>query len=112
MSATECSDNKLLLDAMHRNAGVVLSLPSAGMLRHHRSRFLAVADDGFWVEMPPQEELLIDELIATERDAGVSFRSATSKVVFASAILKREPGFALNAQLSVPALLLRHPQEI
>ena len=30
----------MLLDAIARNSGIVLSLPSAGMLRHHKSRFL------------------------------------------------------------------------
>jgi hypothetical protein len=34
-----------LWDAVSRNAAVVLSLPSAGALRHHKTRFLAKSDD-------------------------------------------------------------------
>ena len=41
--------------AIVRNAAVVLSLPSAGLLRHHKSRFLAETDEGFWVESVPAE---------------------------------------------------------
>jgi c-di-GMP-binding flagellar brake protein YcgR len=112
MLATESSQNQLLLDAMQRNAGLVVSLPSAGMLRHHRSRFLAVEDEGFWIEMPAGEQPLIDELIATEQPAGISFRSGGTKVVFAAQVLRRKAQHAINGQTTIPALFLRHPQEI
>jgi len=46
------SDNQILGEAIERNSPLVLSLPSAGMLHHHRSRFLGPAEEGFWIEMP------------------------------------------------------------
>src|SRR3954447_1041141 len=75
-----------LLDAIARNAGAVLSLPSAGMLRHHKSRFLSESAGGFWVESAPGEAALIDSLIASQQPAGISFKNGHLKVVFASPI--------------------------
>ena len=49
------------------NARLVLSLPSAGLLRHHKSRFLAIAADGIWIECPPDDRALIDDLIDLSR---------------------------------------------
>ena len=37
------TSRQTLHDAIARNAGLVLSLPVAGMLRHHKSRFLGEA---------------------------------------------------------------------
>jgi len=60
------ADTQTLKDAVARNGAAVLSLPSAGMLRHHRTRFLGTADDadGFWIEAPQGERPLIDALQA------------------------------------------------
>ena len=40
--------------AVARNSGIVLSLPSAGMLRHLKSRFLGDAPEGIWLESAPR----------------------------------------------------------
>src|SRR5687767_14727885 len=91
----------MLREAIARNCGVVLSLPSAGMLRHHRSRFLAEAvpesdpaapSNSFWLESVPSERPLLDELVASQKPVGVSFKGVGGKVVFASPIVRREPG--------------------
>ena len=55
---------------------MVISLPSAGMLRHHRSRFLAAESEGFWVEALPAERALIDELIVNQVPATISFNTS------------------------------------
>jgi hypothetical protein len=99
-------------EAVTRNTGVVFSLPSAGLLRHHKSRFLAHDDEGFWIEGIPSEGVLIDSLIQTGQPAGISFKNGIMKVMLASPILRREPAFRINASLTVEAVLLKTPQEI
>src|SRR4051812_32450684 len=103
---------KLVREAISRNSGVVLSLPSAGLLRHHKSRFLADGPDGFWVESVPSEQALLDELIASATPVGLSFRTGLQKVMLASPVLKREPQYKLNNDLSVEALLMAHPEQV
>lgn len=103
-----------LREAIARNSAAVLSLPSAGMLRHHKTRFLAETGtgDGFFVESVPAERPLIDELIATGRPAGVSFKNGANKVVFAAPVRRREPQYRINADVTVEALLLEFPAEV
>jgi hypothetical protein len=112
----------LLREAIERNAGIVLSLPSAGLLRHHKSRFLADAGDnggdglagfhGFWVESVPAERPLVDELITGGRPIGISFRSGHNKVVLASPIRRWSPAYRINADTTVEALLLPYPDQV
>lgn len=109
-------DLNILAEAIARNSAVVLSLPSAGMLRHHKSRFLAdetnSGDDGFWIESAPGERALIDALIVNGQAAGLSFKAGTQKVVFASRVLRREPEFHVNADTVVEALLIARPKDV
>jgi hypothetical protein len=105
-------EKELLREAIGRNCGVVLSLPSAGLLRHHKSRFLADGPDGFWIESVPAESSLLTELIAAGTPAGLSFRSGVHKVMLASPILQRDPAYKLNGNASVEALLLAPPQQV
>ena len=102
----------MLLDAIARNSGIVLSLPSAGMLRHHKSRFLSESAAGFWVESAPEDAALIDSLIASQQPAGISFKNGPLKVVFAAPILKRQQGHRINATTEVEGLLFSFPSEI
>ncbi len=67
-----------------RNVGAALSLPSAGMLRHSKSRFLNSTDEGFLVESPPEEQALIAQLIAEKRPVGISFKHGAHMAMFAS----------------------------
>jgi c-di-GMP-binding flagellar brake protein YcgR len=90
----------------------VLSLPSAGMLRHSKSRFLAEADGGFWVESAPGERALVAELIAQQKPCGISFKSGITKVVFATPIVEHAPEYRINAETVVEALRLIEPAEI
>ncbi len=102
----------ILQDAILRNAPMVLSLPSAGMLRHHKSRFLEEWDDGFWVESAPQDAKLVEELINTGQSCGISFRSGQTKVVFSTPALRREPAYRVNSELTVEAVLMKRPQQV
>jgi c-di-GMP-binding flagellar brake protein YcgR len=102
----------MLLDAIARSAGAVLSLPKGEGLRHHKSRFLAESPAGFWVAAAPGEHKLIESLIASQQPAGISFRDGHLKVVFASPIQRRDPIYRVNTASSVDALLLSFPSEL
>jgi c-di-GMP-binding flagellar brake protein YcgR len=102
----------ILAAAIARNSAMVISLPSAGMLRHHKSRFLAEEQDGFWIESAPNERALIDELIANQTPVGVSFKAGSQKVSFVVPILKRDPQFRMNADTILEALSLSFPADV
>ncbi len=106
------ADDQILLDAIARNASAVLSLPSQGMLRHMRTRFLAANDGEFWMEADPEQRPLIDALIESGQPAGVAFKSGINKVVFTTPLLRCEAEFAINAQTRLPAVMLRFPGEV
>ncbi len=106
------NNSEMLQQAVARNTGAVLSLPSAGMLRHHKSRFLGEVDGGVLMEAPPGEGPLIADLVTTADPCGVSFRHGVNKVMFASPILKTQAGFRINAGTTLDAVLLAMPREI
>ncbi len=103
---------ELLHKAIARSAAMVLSLPSAGMMRHCKSRFLSEENDGFWVESIPAERVLIEELLTTQHPVGVSFKNEDTKVVFLTNLSRYMPEFRINAQTVVPALMLQFPTEL
>ncbi len=106
------AEQDLLQDAIARNIGAVVSLPSSGMLRHYKTRFLGSADAGFYIESIPQESKLIDELIGAGAQVGMAFKSETHKIVFAVPILQRQPEFRVNSELRVEALLIPFPRNL
>src|SRR4051812_38327413 len=101
------SELQQLQDAVARNTAAVLSLPSAGMLRHQKTRFLAPDPDGFWMECSAEDHLLIDELIASKAPAGISFKTSQVKTVFASPILQRVEAYRINADTTVHAVKIK-----
>jgi hypothetical protein len=117
---------QLLRDAIARRAGIVLSLPNlatlapgqdrdAAPLRHYKSRLLADAGDGLWVESVPAERDLVRALVDDRYPAGVSFRSDQLKVMFAAPLLHAQDDYGSAAGTDaagggrVSALLLRFP---
>ncbi len=106
------TDLQQLLDAVARNTGAVLSLPSAGMLRHQKARFLAVADDGFWMECSPEDSALIDQLIKEQKPAGISFKTAQVKSVFTALLLERMNNYQVNAYTTTSAVRFQLPTSI
>jgi c-di-GMP-binding flagellar brake protein YcgR len=106
------NNEEMLRQAVARNLGAVLSLPSAGMLRHHKSRFLAELDGGILFEAPAGESALISELIAKRQPCGVSFRTGVHKVMFASPIIRAESGWQMNAQSVLDIVVLEFPTQI
>lgn len=103
---------ELLQQAIARNMGAVISLPSAGMLRHCKSRFLGAENNSILLESPTGQNPLIAELIASQVLCGVSFRSNVYKVMFASPIISHEPGWRINVGTNVDAIRLAYPDKI
>src|SRR5258708_1393788 len=100
-----------LKEAIARNCGAVLALPSAGMIRHHKTRFLAETENGFWIESAADvdDRLLVDALLAEEAPVGIVFKSAGGSVAFATPIRARDERFRVNDDTIVPALFLPFP---
>jgi hypothetical protein len=105
-------DLQVLHQAIGRNTALVLSLPSAGMLRNHKSRFLGEVENGILLEAPAGEDALIGELIEKKSPCGVSFRHGVHKVMFAAPIRAVKPGWRLNDSATANAILLDFPAEL
>jgi hypothetical protein len=103
---------ELVQDAAARNVSAVLSLPSAGMLRNHKSRFISDLKDGILLEAPPGEDALIAELVRTKSPCAVSFRSGIHKVMFAARIQRIEKGWKLNDLTIVDTVLVEWPTDV
>jgi c-di-GMP-binding flagellar brake protein YcgR len=112
ISAMPESVTQQLDDAIARNTAAVLSLPSAGMLRHQKSRFLSVAEDSFWMECEPSQAPLVDELISTGKPVGISYKSGQLKTVFAAVALERQAEYRINQDTTVFGVRLKLPTEI
>ncbi|HEY1683900.1 MAG TPA: PilZ domain-containing protein [Tepidisphaeraceae bacterium] len=106
------SDKEIVSAAIARNAGIVISFPSAGIVRHHKSRFLAETEEGIWAEVPAEERLLVNELITNGQRAGVSFRQGPVKIVFTAPLKKHQVEYRINDEMVVEAVLLQAPTEI
>jgi len=106
------NNSELLDGAVARNAAVVLSLPSAGMLRHHKSRFLCESPEGVWLESIPAEHLLINQLIDAAQPCGISFKLSDKKVSFAAKLLRLDPEFRINDHTVLSAVLTERPTNV
>jgi hypothetical protein len=108
MSATP--DNlQALADAVARNAAVVLSLPSAGMMRHQKTRFLGDCEQGIWVEFEADAIPLLKELHGNGHPLALSFTIGTRRVSFATTVLQIEQNYRVNAQTTAQAILVDRP---
>ena len=72
----------MLTQAIDRNAPAVLALPSAGMVRYYKSRFLRAVDHRVWLEGIPEERPLIETLIQDARSGTGFFQGGSSPVEF------------------------------
>jgi c-di-GMP-binding flagellar brake protein YcgR len=104
-------DPQCLRDAIARQAGAVISLPSPAGLHHHKTRLLAAQEEGFWVICPAGDRDLIDELMASGQCVGLSVRGSETRVVSATMILQYRAGKGGDAA-SAGALLLAWPAEV
>jgi len=106
------ANRKLLNDAVERNAAAVLSLPIDGLLQHCKSRFLALVEQGIWIQSEPSRIDLIDTLIGRQAVVAVSFRNGHQKASFATTIVRRDAGFRVNDSTVVDAVLLETPDDV
>ncbi len=103
---------ELLQNAIARNLAATLSLPSAGMLRHYKSRFVGELDQAFILESPLNESALIHELVSTARPATVSFRAGINKVTFTSRILRVDNDWHMSSSVVIDAVFLEFPTHV
>src|SRR5262245_46703398 len=112
MAAKPPSTEQILTDAAARNAGVVLSLPSSGVIENIKSRFLAHTDEGIWVQINFKVIAEVAELIESQEPLAVSFKVARRRVTFPAQVLRVDTAFRVNEQSIVPGLLVSKPDEI
>jgi c-di-GMP-binding flagellar brake protein YcgR len=103
---------KTLDDAIARNAGAILSLPTAEGPCHRKSRLLAASDEGIWLESKAEDAYLLHALIAQGTPVGVAFKTATQKAIFTTVPLRIESSYSLSGQVRVEAALLRFPESL
>jgi c-di-GMP-binding flagellar brake protein YcgR len=103
---------KIVHDAVARSLSTLLSLPSAGMFRSHRSRFISDFEGGILVQAPTKDRALIAELVRNKAPCMVSFRKGIYSVIFAVPIRRVEPRWRLNDHTTLSALLMEFPSEI
>ncbi len=103
---------KIVHEAVARSVSTLLSLPSAGMFRNHKSRFISDFEGGILMQAPGNDRALIAELVRNERPCMVSFRKGIYNVIFAAPIRRAEPRWRLNDQTMLDALLMEFPSEI
>lgn len=108
--ADQCRE--MLSQAVSRNCAAVMSLPSAGMLRHHTGRFLAEAEQGVWIESPRDEQPLLSELLSTGAAVAVTFKSGKQRLAFTARLIAVENEYAINSDVRAPAVLLSMPEQV
>lgn len=106
------ADKQVVHQAVDRNAAIVFSLPSAGILRHHKSRFLAETPEGIWIEAPAGEGPLIEQLLLTGQPVGISFRHGHAKIIYSTPLCRRDAEYRINAEVTVEAVLTKFPDDV
>lgn len=106
------NNQKALADAVIRNAGNVMSLPSAGMIRHYKSRFVGESDEGLWIEVVHEAIPQIEDSIAKQGQMAVSFKNAELRMNFATTPIRLDKYFRINAMTTVEAVLVKRPTHV
>jgi c-di-GMP-binding flagellar brake protein YcgR len=112
MTQLATTELDLLAAAVARNATVRLALPSAGLERNFRTRFVAELAEGILVEVASGSLALLEELIRNQSAAQASFHSQGQWLSFQSKPLRIENDFQLNADTSINVVLLERPQNV
>jgi len=103
-------DSDMLTQAIERNSAAVLALPSAGMVRYYKSRFLRAVDHRVWLESVPGERALVESLIQEGLPVEVAFKVGHQKVSFSTPIFELELHYRFfDAQDTVQALRIERP---
>jgi c-di-GMP-binding flagellar brake protein YcgR len=100
----------MLTQAVERNSAAVLALPSAGMFRYHKTRFLRGVDDRLWLESVAEDQQLINSLIQTGTPAVVSYKFGQMKASFSAPILELDGQYRFfDAQEPIQAIMMTRP---
>lgn len=105
-------NQQLLSDAIERNTSTVLSIPSAGIVRHFKSRFVGADAQGIWIELPADARELLNEQLQRRMPLAVSFIPRNRRLTFVTDILRVDEQYKLNAETMLQAVLLAHPKEL
>lgn len=111
-TATVKENAQILADAVGRNAAVVLSLPSAGLLHNHKTRFLGENEQGLWLEAPANAKLLLEELLAAKKPLAVSFHANNRRLSFISTVVQVDPAYRVNESVTTSAVQIAVPKEV
>jgi hypothetical protein len=98
--------------AIDRNAPAVLSLPSAGMFRNHKTRLLRRCDGGFWVEGIAAELPLIESLIRSGEPVGISFKVGTRAVNCLCPLRELHRAYPLSVGNAILAIRVERPSNL
>ena len=103
----------ILTQAIERNSAAVLALPSAGMFRYHKTRFLRGEGERVWLEGVPDEQPLVQSLIDTCEPVAVTFKTGARTASFLSPILELDGAYRFfESTDSIQALLMRRPAAV
>jgi c-di-GMP-binding flagellar brake protein YcgR len=111
--ADQAADNQqLLTDAVARNAGIMLSIPSAGMDKHFKSRFLGETEQGVWIEVVAGSAEPLKELLSQQKPLDISFNNPTRVISFNTTAITFEEAHRINTDTAIPAMLIARPDQI
>jgi c-di-GMP-binding flagellar brake protein YcgR len=105
-------NQEVLREAIERNTPVSIAVPSAGLMRQYRSRFVRAAGDTILLESVLEQSAAIDQLAKEGRPVTVMFRVDTQRVEFSAPVLERVRGIQLNADTLIEAIRLAWPTQI
>jgi c-di-GMP-binding flagellar brake protein YcgR len=103
---------QILAEAVARNLGVTISLPSAGMDKHFKTRFLGEMEDGLWIEAVAGSSDLLKMIVAEGRPMDVCFHTPTRVLSFATTGVRYDDAVVLNSETTVPGMLVAKPKDI
>ena len=106
------SHTEVLSAAVARNTGAVLSVPTAGMPRNLKTRFLGEEDNCLWLEVEAAASGLLDAVARDGQGVGVAFKTGTRTIMFATKVLETRADYRMNSQLTVAAARVERPTEI
>jgi c-di-GMP-binding flagellar brake protein YcgR len=112
MTQSTGDSEQILQEAVVRNAGITLSLPSAGMDKHFKSRFLGAVQEGLWIEVVAGSEEPVKNLLAEQRPIDIAFQTPTRLLSFAAKCVRFDEAHRINSETTVAALLVEQPQQI
>ena len=106
------SNQELLDSAIARNAAAIISLPSAGIMRNHKTRFLGASPSGFYLESTTgDDQEFIDAVINAGSMVGIAFKSGYTSILFATSLTERKSNFVVSETLSCEALHCVYPNQ-